>query len=93
MRCRSGVLYIYVVIIATIFAVGFFAFLFATILEQVQTAINPQLINVSRWASSDHAYTFEAAAWFVNNLWVALIAFVIFGLGYWGYTEAQRRKD
>lgn len=91
-RNNRGVLYVYIVIIITIFAVGFFSFIIANAVGAFQHAINPDL-TVDQWVSSAHFDAFSLAATFVTNLWVLFPAFLIFGLLYWGYIEGQRRQD
>lgn len=89
---NSGVLYVYLVIIIALFAGGFFAFIMATGIGQIQESINPHL-GQDRWSTEQHYTAFSLAATFVTNLWVLFPAVIIFGLAYWGYVEAQRRTD
>lgn len=89
---QSGVLYVYIVIIITLFAAVFFSFLLASGIEQVQIQLNPSL-GEEKWHSTQHYETFSLAAWFTNNIWLAFPALIIFGLMYWGYNEAQRRQN
>ena len=82
----------YAVIILTLFAAGILSFFLATGIQQIQEAINPQL-SEDKWASEDHYDTFALAATFVNYIWVYIVVFVVLGLAYYGWTEAQRRQN
>ncbi len=89
---NSGVLYVYLVIIIAILAVGFFAFIMSTGLGKIQENLNPSL-GEDKWSTPQHFEAFNLAATFVSNLWVLFPAVLLFGLAYWGYVEAQRRHD
>ena len=89
---KSGAVWIYIVLIATLFSVAFFGFLLSSGVQQFQEQINPEL-NESKWVSSSHFDAFVLAATFVNNLWILFPVILILGLAYWAYTEAQRRTD
>lgn len=78
------------VLIISLIASVFFAFMFMTVIEKVQDTINPQLIDTA-WATEDHYTAFYWAATLVTNLWTYIIAFVLFILAYWAYIYSQRK--
>lgn len=86
---KQGILYIYIVIIIALFAVGVFSFLLANGVGVLQDAVNPQL-EAENWVTTGHFDAFSLAATFVTNLWVFFVVFLVVGLLYWGYIESQR---
>jgi hypothetical protein len=85
-------MYVYIVVILAVFAVGFFIFIMGTAVQGIQEAINPML-NASEWYSVSHFNSFALAATFVTNLWMLFPAFLIFGLLYWGWVYSQKRSN
>jgi len=79
------------VLIISLIASVFFAFMFMTVIEKVQDALNPTL-GASSWASDNHYTAFYWAATLVTNIWTYIIAFVLFILAYWAYIYSQRRS-
>lgn len=88
---NRGTLYTYVTIILALAAGIFFAFLFMNLIEKIQDAMNP-LLTQSQWATAAHYDAFYYAALFINNLWMGIVAFVIFIIAYWAYIYQQRRS-
>ena len=88
---KKGVLYVYLVLIVSLFACVFIYFIYATAIQAVQEAINP-LLAESEWLSGEHYTSFFYASTFVNALWTFFIALFIFGLLYWTYIYNQRRS-
>jgi len=78
------------VLIISLIASVFFAFMFMTVIEKVQDALNPSLTDTN-WVSEDHYTAFYYAATLVTNIWTYIIAFALFVLIYWAYIYSQRR--
>jgi len=68
-----------------------FALLFQTIVQNVQTSVNPELA-ADNWLTPEHYSTFHAAATVLTNLWTYIIAIAIFGLLYWAVIYTQRKN-
>jgi len=66
------------------------AFIFMTMIEQVQAAFEPAL-TTSHWISGDAYMAYYYAATFVTNFWQYILAFIIFIVAYWLYIYNQRR--
>lgn len=71
--------------------VGAMWFFFTTGIQKVQEAFNPMLAS-DQFATDGNWESFDLANTFVNNLWVLFLVFLVLGLGYYGYNEAQRRR-
>jgi len=89
-RNKSGVLYVYLVLIICLAAGIFFGFLFMNVVGVMQESINP-LLAESNWASATHFTTFYYASLFVTNFWQYIVAFVVFVVAFWAYIYSQRR--
>jgi hypothetical protein len=46
----------------------------------------------TNFATSNNWNTFNLANTFMNNLWMFFLVFLVLGLTYYGYVEAQRRR-
>lgn len=66
-------------------------FLYANAVQSVEEAFNPMLAS-DNFATQGNWNTFNLANGFVNNLWMFFLVFLVLGLGYYGYNEAQRRR-
>jgi hypothetical protein len=75
----------------TVVIVGAMWFFFANGVQAIQEAFNPEFASTN-FATTNNWNSFNLANDFMNNLWVFFLAFVILGLGYYGYNEAQRRR-
>jgi hypothetical protein len=81
---RKGLLNYFVVVIMAIAIVGFMWFFFAVGIQAIQTAFNPMLASTN--------FAFNLANTFMNNLWMFFLVFLVLGLAYYGFVEAQRRR-
>jgi hypothetical protein len=88
---RKGLLNYFVVVIMAIAIVGFMWFFFAVGIQAIQTAFNPMLASTN-FASTNNWNTFNLANTFMNNLWMFFLVFLVLGLAYYGFVEAQRRR-
>ncbi|MGD0071409.1 MAG: hypothetical protein ABSB71_08035 [Candidatus Bathyarchaeia archaeon] len=70
--------------------VGAMWFFYATAVQAVQESFNNQLSS-DKFATAGNWNSFNLANDFINNLWKFLLAFLVLGLAYYGYNEAQRR--
>jgi Na+/H+ antiporter NhaC len=70
--------------------VGIVWFFFASAIQSTQEAVNPQLASTNFNTAGNWA-TFNLANEFMNNIWTYFLVFLILGLAYYGYNEAQRR--
>ena len=70
--------------------VGLMWFFLANGIQAIQEAVNPQLAS-DKFASEGNWETFNLANTFMNNLWIFFLVFLVLGLAYYGYVEAQRR--
>ena len=70
--------------------VGAMWFFSANAIQGVQEAFNPDLAS-DRFATVGNWNTFNLANTFMNNLWMFFLVFLVLGLAYYGYNEAQRR--
>ena len=80
----------YIVVIMALLIVGLMWFFLAGGVQAVQEAFNPELASTN-FATSGNWTTFNLANDFMNNLWIFFLVFLVIGLGYYGYIEAQRR--
>lgn len=69
--------------------VGLTWFILAYGVQGIQEAFNIQLAS-DNWASPENWESFNLANNFVNNLWIYFLVFLVLGLSYYGYVEAQR---
>ena len=81
----------FVVVIMVLIIAGVMWFFYANAIQQVETAVNPNL-GSDKFASPNNWNSFNLANTFINNLWAFLLVFVLLGLAYYGYIEAQRRQ-
>lgn len=86
----KGSIYVYLVLIVSLFALIFFALLFSTMIQSVQEGMNPYL-DVTSWVDAEHFNTFYLAASLVTNVWTYIIGLIIFGLMYWVWIATQRK--
>lgn len=70
--------------------VGLMWFIFAGGIQSIQGAFNENLASTN-FATAGNWQIFDLANTFVNNLWIFFLVFLVLGLGYYGYVEAQRR--
>lgn len=80
----------FVVVIMALVIVGAMWFFFANGVQAIQEAFNPSLAS-DRFATTANWNTFNLANTFMNNLWIFFLVFLVLGLAYYGYNEAQRR--
>ena len=88
---EQGLLMYFVVLVMCVLVVGIMWFFFANAIQTVQESVNPLLGN-SSFASQANYNTFNLANTFMNNLWLFFLVFLVLGLAYYGYVEAQRRR-
>jgi hypothetical protein len=80
----------FVVVIMALVIVGLTWFFFADGVQAIQTAFNPEFAS-DHFATANNWNIFNLANDFMNNIWIFFLVFLIIGLGYYGYIEAQRR--
>ena len=71
--------------------IGVMWFFYADAIQSVQTAFNEQLSS-DRFATPGNWNSFNLANNFVIALITFFLVFLVIGLGYYGYIEAQRRS-
>jgi len=71
--------------------VGIMWFFLAGGIQAIQTAFNPELAS-DHFATEGNWNSFNLANIFINNLWMFFLVFLVLGLMYYGYNEAQRRR-
>ena len=81
----------FVVVIMALLIVGLMWFFYAVGIQTIQEAFNPQLAS-DRFATDSNWNTFNLANNFMNNIWTFFLVFLVCGLTYYGYVEAQRRR-
>jgi hypothetical protein len=81
----------FVVVIMALIIVGAMWFFYANGVQAIQEAFNPMLASTN-FATSNNWNTFNLANTFMNNLWMFFLVFLVLGLTYYGYVEAQRRR-
>ena len=80
----------FVVVIMAIIIIGAMWFFYANGIQAIQEAFNPMLASTN-FATANNWSTFNLANTFMNNLWMFFLVFLVLGLAYYGYIEAQRR--
>ena len=80
----------FIVVIMALLIVGLMWFFLAGGVQAIQEAFNPELSS-DNFATQGNWGSFNLANDFINNLWIFFLAFLVLGLGYYGYIEAQRR--
>ena len=80
----------FVVAIMALFIVGAMWFFYANGIQAVQEAFNEGLSS-EHFASAQNWNAFNLANTFVINIWMFFLVFLVIGLAYYGYIEAQRR--
>ena len=80
-----------VVALMALAIVGAFWFFFGNGIQAVEESVNPQLAS-DNFATEGNWNAFNLANNFVNNIWMFFLVFLLLGLGYYGYNEAQRRR-
>jgi hypothetical protein len=83
-------MYVYLVLILSLFTLIFLAFLFSSMVQSVQESFNPML-GVTSWVTAEHFNVFYLAASLVTNLWTYIIGVIILGLAYWAWIYTQRK--
>ena len=87
---KSGVLYIYAVLLVTLLVMGFFWFAFYSAYGPIRYAIVPSMAKYD----NDSTYnTFEYAETFVNSLFTFFLVIICLGLAYWVYNTSQQKGD
>ena len=81
----------FVVVIMALIIVGAMWFFYANGIQAIQEAFNPMLASTN-FATNNNWNTFNLANTFMNNLWMFFLVFLVLGLAYYGYIEAQRRR-
>ena len=81
----------FVVVIMALFIVGAMWFFYANAIQAVQEAFNADFAS-SNFATANNWSTFDLANTFTNNIWIFFLVFLVVGLMYYGYIEAQRRR-
>lgn len=79
------------VLIISIIASAFFAFMLMNVIQGIQEAVNPVLAE-SNWISEEHYTAFYYAALLVTNVWFYIIVIIFFILAYWAYIYSQRKE-
>lgn len=80
----------FVVVIMALIIVGIMWFFYANGVQAVQEAFNPDLAS-DHFATAGNWNSFNLANAFMNNIWMFFLVFLVIGLAYYGYVEAQRR--
>ena len=80
----------FVVAIMALLIVGAMWFFYANGIQAIQEAFNPDLASTN-FATANNWNVFNLANDFMNNLWMFFLVFLVLGLAYYGYIEAQRR--
>jgi hypothetical protein len=70
--------------------VAILVFIFATAIQYVQVGLNTQLASTN-WFNDAIWQSFKLANEFVNNFWIYLLVFAVFGVLYYGYVTAQKQ--
>lgn len=78
-------------LILALFVMVFFAFVMASMVGNVQAALNPML-GADVWVTEGHFQMFSQAATLVSSFWVYILAVAIIGLGLWAWIYVQRRS-
>jgi hypothetical protein len=90
-RNNKGVLYSFLVVIITLVACGFFWFLMANVVQGIQEAVNPSLVE-SNWIASEIYTAFTYASLFITNFWSFFLVILVLGVSYWIYIYSQRKR-
>lgn len=77
-------------VIAVLILGGVVWYLSMYALQSTQEGVN-DMLGSDRFATEANWNSFNLANTFMNNLWLLFPAILILGLGYYLYTEAQRR--
>ena len=80
----------FVVVVMVIVIAGLMWFFYASAIQATQEGIRENVAS-DKFASANNWNIFNLANTFMNNIWTFLLVFVVIGLGYYGYVEAQRR--
>jgi flagellar biosynthesis protein FlhB len=80
-----------VVVVVVLAIVASMWFIFGNAVQGVQNAFNENLAS-DRFATENNWNVFNLANNFVINMWQYFLVFVVLGLAYYGYNEAQRRR-
>lgn len=80
----------FVVVVMALFAVGAYWFFFANGVQSIEESINPTITS-DKVATTGNWDSWVLANTFVNNIWLFFLVFLVIGLAYYGYNEAQRR--
>jgi hypothetical protein len=88
MKGTRGVMYVYAVLIISVFVLAFFWFAFYAAMLPIQTAIGGAM---TPYANNSTSLAYDLANTFVVNVWVFFLAIAVIALAYWGITYSQRR--
>ena len=87
----TRILYVYAVILVTLFVIGLLWLVLYSVVVPFQAAIGSSM---SQYDVANSSYSaFELADTFMSNLWVYLLVLVVIGLSYWIYIYTQHRKE
>lgn len=81
-------LYIYGVIVVTLFVMAFVWFICFAVITPVRTGITAQM---TQYNSTNTYGNFELADTFMSNLWAYILVITVLGLLYWVYHYSQRK--
>jgi hypothetical protein len=70
--------------------VGAMWFFFSNVVQSIQETFLDSTAS-DMWATSGNWNSWSLAATLVNNIWKFFLVFLVIGLIYYGYIEAQRR--
>ncbi len=89
-RDKRGVLYLYMVIILSLFACAFIWYVMGVCIQAVQEGTAASMAS-DKWVSNETYATFTLANTFVDNFWVYFLVLFVLGLLYYGYIFSQRK--
>jgi len=85
---KKGVLYVYAVILITLFVMGFFWFAFYSAISITHASI---MASMAQWDNNSTYNTLELADTFLTNLWSLFLVLVCIILAYWVFHYSQQR--
>lgn len=86
----TRVMYVYAVIIATLFVMGFFWFMFYAGVSLTRASVSNVMV---QYNNNDTYTAFEYADTFMANIWGFFLVIMVLGLLYWAYIYSQRRGE
>lgn len=87
-RNKRGILYIYAVILVTLFVVGFFWFAFYAAMSIARASI---MASMAQYDNNSTYNTLELADTFLTNLWSLFLVVACIILAYWVFHYSQQR--